>query len=94
MNGESRPKAASAIAAAGHSTTFVEAAGTVGAPTWYLRARPLQTCCYEDEYAIHCPRGCGRQALAWRSRPGERAGGWGCASCGRGPLWELLGAAA
>ena len=61
-----------------------------GGPTWYLIARPLTACHDHDEYAIDCPADCGREAIAWRSRPGERAGGWGCACGARGALWQLL----
>ena len=63
-------------------------------PTWYLNARPLTACHDHEEYGIACPRGCGREALAWRSRPGQKLGGWACACGQRGPLWQLLGAAA
>ena len=64
---------------------------TSGGPTWLINARRLTTCHDHDEYAIACPAGCGCEALAWRSRPGERIGGWACAGCDtRGPLWRLL----
>lgn len=86
MNGESRPKAAPDITCL-DSTTSVTSSG----PTWYLEARPLTICCHEDEYAIDCPQGCGREALAWRSRPGYRVGGWSCVCGARGFLWQLLG---
>lgn len=65
-------------------------ASTSGGPTWYLSARPLASCHGEDEYAIDCPDDCGREALAWRSRPGVRAGGWACACGANGFLWQLL----
>ena len=44
---------------------------TSNGPTWYLDGRPLDACHedHADEYAIDCPEGCGREALAWRSRP-------------------------
>ena len=82
----SRTESGSSAADADHVTTPV----TAGAPTWYLNARPLAACCDHVEYAIDCPADCGREAIAWRSRPGERAGGWGCACGARGQLWQLL----
>ena len=65
---------------------------TSGGPSWYLHARPLRTCHDHVEFAIACPDG-DHEALAWRSRPGERGSGWACPFGHRGQLWQLLGAA-
>lgn len=62
---------------------------TASDPTWYLDARPLNTCCDHDEYAIDCPEG-DHEAIAWRSRPGYAGGGWACPLGHRGALWQLL----
>ena len=58
-------------------------------PVWWVYARPLDACHDQTEYAIRCPRGCGRERPGWRLRQGEKCGGWICAECGRGSLWQL-----
>lgn len=79
-----------------HSTPDLrDDASTSSGPTWYLDARPLDTCHddHADEWAIECPGG-PHEALAWRSRPGRSTSGWACPSGHRGPLWGLLPRAA
>ena len=77
---------------AGEDSASVVADATSGGPTWFLDARPLDACHgdHADEYAIECPEGCGREALAWRVRPGDKRSGWGCVCGARGRLWQLL----
>ena len=65
----------------------------VGAPSWYLDARPLVTCHGdEDEYAIRCPEG-DHDALA-RALTAWPRGKWSCPAGHAGRLWQPSGGAA
>jgi predicted RNA-binding Zn-ribbon protein involved in translation (DUF1610 family) len=87
-----RPESAAVLQS--HSTADLRHHATSGGPTWFLEARPLVSCHDHDEYAIECPESCGREAIVWRARPGEKGSGYACACGAKGPLWRLLGAAA